>query len=166
MKKITITQTKAWRRLPLSEKLNSLTLKSGSCWNWQGAKHQCGYGTVTHNGTRSYAHRVSYELAVGPIPEGMRIDHICHTPSCVRPDHLRTVTIKQNAENFGGLNAANKSGYRGVYWHALAGKWYVQVTHHGQRHNGGLHVKAEDANSAAIALRNRLHTHNDLDRAA
>jgi hypothetical protein len=105
-------------------------------------------------------------MANGTIPDGLRIDHICHTPRCVRPDHLRPVTIKQNAENFSGLNASNTSGYRGVYWHAQFGKWCVQVTNNGRRYAGGLYANVEDANAAAVALRNRLHTHNELDRVA
>jgi hypothetical protein len=96
----------------------------------------------------------------------MRVDHICHVPSCIKPDHLRLVTIKQNAENFGGLKVTNNSGYRGVHWHSQTGKWNVQVTHNGRRYAGGLHSDIEEANAAAIALRNLLHTHNDLDRVA
>ncbi len=165
MTKVTITHTRNWRALPLSEKLDSLTLKTESCWLWTGALASTGYGTLRANGAIRYAHRLSYEAANGPIPSGMRIDHICHTPNCVRAEHLRVVTIKQNAENFGGLPASNKSGYRGVYWHAQAGKWCVQVTHNGRRYAGGVHANIEDANMAAIALRNQLHTHNDLDRA-
>jgi hypothetical protein len=166
MKKITITHTRNWRGLPLPEKLTSLTRKSDGCWIWEGAKQQHGYGTLPHDGVRIYAHRASYEVTNGPIPDGMRVDHMCHEPACVRPDHLRLVTIKQNAENFSGLKSTNKSGYRGVHWHAETKKWNVQVTHNGRRYAGGLHTNIEDANAAAIALRNKLHTHNDLDRAA
>lgn len=164
MRNGTITGTRKWRALPLPEKLASLTIKSDECWLWGGAIQQHGYGTLTHEGKRIYAHRASYEVAKGAIPQGMRVDHICHNESCVRPDHLRTVTIKQNAENFGGLNVTNNSGYRGVYWHNQANKWCVQVTHNGRRYAGGVHADIEDANAAAVALRNQLHTHNDLDR--
>ena len=149
-----------------AEKIESHTNKTPTCWLWTGPKQTNGYGTLQVDRIRKYAHRVAYELSYGGIPEGMRIDHICHTPLCVRPDHLRVVTIKQNTENFGGLLASNKSGYRGVHWHAESRKWNVQVTHNRQRYSGGLHSSVEDANAAAIALRNRLHTHNDLDRVA
>jgi hypothetical protein len=76
------------------------------------------------------------------------------------------VTTKQNSENFGGLKASNTSGYRGVVWHGPQRKWRVQVGHNGRLHYGGLYANIEDANAAAIALRNKLHTHNDLDRIA
>lgn len=161
------TRFRAWKELPLQEKLDSLITKGEGCWSWEGPINpSTGYGTVTIDSKRDYAHRVAYRLAHGEIPEGMRVDHICHTPACIRPSHLRIVTIKQNAENFGGLSAANNSGYRGVYRHTQTGRWGVQVTHNGRRYNGGLHAYIEDANAAAIALRNQLHTHNDLDRAA
>ena len=162
-----LTRTQAWKALPLQDKMDSLTTKTGTCWNWEGpANLSNGYGTVTIDGTREYAHRVAYEMAHGPIPKGMRVDHKCHHPLCVNPEHLRVVTIKQNAENYGGLNVTNSSGYRGVYWHAQSSKWNVQVTHNGRRYAGGLHSSIEDANAAAITLRNQLHTHNDLDRVA
>lgn len=146
--------------------MDAKTNKTDACWIWTGSIQTNGYGTLTVDKVRKYAHRVAYELASGPIPEGMRIDHVCHQPLCVRPDHLRIVTIKQNAENFGGLMASNSSGRRGVYWHSQANKWCVQVTHNKRRYAGGVYADIEEANAAAIALRNQLHTHNDLDRVA
>jgi hypothetical protein len=43
-----------------------------------------------------YAHRVVYEILVGPIPSGLQLDHICSVPWCVNPDHLEPVTAKEN----------------------------------------------------------------------
>jgi hypothetical protein len=162
-----ITHSRRYRELAPQGKLDTFTAKTDGCWNWFGPiSPSVGYGTVTINGKRQYAHRVAYQVANGSIPEGMRIDHKCHNRLCVNPKHLRPVTIKQNAENFGGLVSTNNSGYRGVYWHRQMSKWNVQVTHNGRRYAGGLHSDIEDANAAAIALRNQLHTHNDLDRVA
>jgi hypothetical protein len=77
-----------------------------SCWPWKAAMLQNGYGTF---GTASdvpgrlrtvYAHRYSYELFVGPIPDGLVIDHLCRNRLCVNPDHLRAVTRwTNNMEN-------------------------------------------------------------------
>lgn len=47
-----------------------------------------GYGVIYFNGRQTYTHRVSYELHVGPIPDGLFILHRCDVPACVNPDHL------------------------------------------------------------------------------
>lgn len=68
------------------------------CWLWKGgtAGRTPGYGVININGRQTKAHRVSYELHVGPIPEGLVIDHLCRNTLCVRPDHLEPVTNKVN----------------------------------------------------------------------
>lgn len=70
--------------------------KTESCWNWTGALTTAGYGSLTKNYQRMYAHRWSYEQHVGPIPEGLALDHLCRNRSCVNPDHLEPVTIGEN----------------------------------------------------------------------
>lgn len=69
----------------------------GACWLWDGSTGSSGYGQVQHNGRVQAAHRVSYELFVGPIPKGMFILHQCDVKKCVRPDHLRIGTREENA---------------------------------------------------------------------
>lgn len=64
------------------------------CWEWTGAKTAAGYGQFTRR--KEYAHRHAYEDLVGPIPEGLVIDHLCRNPSCVNPDHLEPVTQREN----------------------------------------------------------------------
>lgn len=57
------------------------------------------YGQIRLAGKGSpmvYVHRVAHELAIGPIPEGYEVDHLCRVPRCVRPDHLEAVTPKEN----------------------------------------------------------------------
>lgn len=63
------------------------------CWMWSGPRHGEGYGKTGKNGL---AHRVVYEALVGPIPDGMQLDHLCRNTGCVRPDHLEPVTRKEN----------------------------------------------------------------------
>lgn len=67
------------------------------CFLWQGAFNTYGYGVIDGGGRRQrFAHRLAYELYVGPIPDGLTIDHLCSTPACVNPKHLETTP---NAEN-------------------------------------------------------------------
>lgn len=67
-----------------------------SCWRWMGEINHRGYGRFMFRGVRTVAHRVAYELAVGPIPQGLQCGHLCHVPACVRPDHLEPMTAKRN----------------------------------------------------------------------
>jgi hypothetical protein len=80
--------------------LNKIKIGDG-CWEWQGSKDKSGYGVFSmknssglHKGFR--AHRVTYEVLIGDIPDGLVIDHLCRNTSCVNPTHLEPVT---NAEN-------------------------------------------------------------------
>ena len=67
-----------------------------SCWLWMGSKTLGGYGHVGLNGKYPLAHRLSYEWAIGPIPEGFQIDHLCRVRNCVNPKHLEAVTQQEN----------------------------------------------------------------------
>lgn len=84
--------------------------KTNTCWLWMGSHTVAGYGIVMRKGRIIYAHRVSYEMVNGPIPKGLEIDHMCNTPVCVNPAHLRAVTHRENImrSNPGGFNAAKK----------------------------------------------------------
>ena len=74
---------------------NSIWLGDG-CWLWTATKNPNGYGTFWDGRKTWRAHRFAYELLVGPIPEGLQLDHLCRVRDCVNPDHLEPVT---NAEN-------------------------------------------------------------------
>ncbi len=90
-----------WNR-PLEERLLTkiaMDAETG-CWVWTGTKTSTGYGVIHEGGVdggrRLRAHRVAYELFVGPIPEGLVLDHLCRNPLCVNPEHLEPVTIGEN----------------------------------------------------------------------
>lgn len=73
------------------------------CWLWQGHVTAAGYGKYSwRNAGRvitRHAHRVAYVLAVGPIPDGLTVDHLCFVTACCNPTHLRLLTNSENAQN-------------------------------------------------------------------
>jgi hypothetical protein len=70
---------------------------AGPCWLWTGQiNHRWGYGYCWWEGSKRRAHRLIWTLLVGPIPDGMQLDHLCRVRHCVNPDHLEVVTAKEN----------------------------------------------------------------------
>lgn len=80
------------------------------CWLWTGIINTHGYGYIRFNGKMRRAHRVSYEHFVGPIPDGLELDHLCRCRNCVNPDHLEPVTSSINSlrspVHIGNINKA------------------------------------------------------------
>ena len=67
-----------------------------ACWTWAGATFGNGYGHRQWDGKVRAVHRIAYMLAVGPIPAGLQIDHLCRTLLCFNPNHLEAVTQREN----------------------------------------------------------------------
>jgi hypothetical protein len=76
------------------------------CWEWTSKKWR-GYGYWTLRGKNWRVHRYSYTIMVGPIPEGMTIDHLCRNRGCVNPAHLEVVTHRENTLRGTGPSAQN-----------------------------------------------------------
>lgn len=70
--------------------------KTGDCWLWTGCLTHGGYGQLTSENRKWSAHRFAYSLLVGPIPEGLDLDHLCRVRNCVNPAHLEPVTRAEN----------------------------------------------------------------------
>lgn len=77
------------------------------CWVWITGNGD--YGRIRVGAEVKIAHRVAYELFVGPIPAGMQIDHLCRNRSCVNPSHLEPVTNRENTLRGVGFAAVNAS---------------------------------------------------------
>src|SRR5690242_13805090 len=76
------------------------------CWLWVGSMFQTG-GYGRYGNKSRLAHRVVYELLVGPIPDGLTLDHLCRVRSCVNPKHLEPVTLKVNTLRGQSITALN-----------------------------------------------------------
>ena len=66
------------------------------CWEWIACKQRNGYALFRLGQRTVLAHRFSREYFVGPIPQGLQIDHLCRNRACVNPDHLDVVTCRTN----------------------------------------------------------------------
>ena len=76
--------------------------KTDACWHWTASVTGRGYGNYKLDGRTQGVHRIAYELLVGPIPEGLTIDHLCRVKTCVNPAHLEPVTNRENIQRARG----------------------------------------------------------------
>lgn len=75
----------------------SIEKKANGCWEWKKARHRQGYGHFPYKKRLHLAHRISWLLHHGPIPEGICVLHKCDNPPCCNPDHLFLGTYQTNA---------------------------------------------------------------------
>jgi hypothetical protein len=82
---------------PITRLLNFVHIEpEGGCWTYRGMLDEWGYGKIKIAGRKHRTHRVAYEAIVGPIPDGLTIDHLCRNRACCNPDHLEPVTRSEN----------------------------------------------------------------------
>jgi hypothetical protein len=121
--------------IPVAERLALYSEKVGECLEWRSWVDNGGYGRITVSRRNYAAHRVAYEVANGPIPDGLTIDHLCRNRKCINPDHLEAVSMRENilrSDSPPSLNARKTHCSNG---HPLAGdnlrKW--NLNNGGQR---------------------------------
>lgn len=93
---------------PVPRFLSKVSADGNGCWRWRaGIAKKTGYAVFWINGKQSLAHRYSYSQFVGPIPQGLTIDHLCRVRDCVNPAHLEAVTMRENTLRGLTITAAN-----------------------------------------------------------
>lgn len=119
--------------------------KTDSCWLWTGGKDRYGYGKILGphrgeaKGAHKRAHRAAYEMLIGPIPDGLTLDHLCRVRHCVNPSHLEPVTRRENV-----LRGQSPFARHARVTHCPAGHAYDEAnTAH--RRRGGRKCRACDA---------------------
>ena len=141
-----------------------------SCWYWKGYCTPQGYGRVKTPYPEEktvIVHRYVYELLVGEIPKGLHLDHKYSTQgcprNCVNPTHLIPATPKQNAENRKRAKSRTQNVEKNICITA-SGTYRVVVYSNGIYHYGGTHKQLDNAEKAAVKLRNEVFTHNFDDQ--
>lgn len=141
---------------------------NSGCFLWAGATDRKGYGrfqTGRDGGAWKtvFAHRYGYELAKGPIPEGMNLLHKCDTPSCVNPDHLYVGSLLQNAHDMARRNrgTTGKLPY-GAHRHARGGGFGSRVCVARKNYNLGTYRTPEEASAVAVAFKQHIRSEKEI----
>lgn len=115
-------------RLIAKIKVNEIT----GCWEWTGYKMPNGYARIGIGQKGHYAHRVSYETFVGPIPPRLTVDHLCRVRHCINPSHLEVVTNRVNILRGNSPSAEQARWTHCRNGHALTGD-NLSVSKNGKR---------------------------------
>ena len=106
--------------------------KTDGCWLWTASFTALSYGQFKSGGRMVPAHRWAYEHLVGPIPDGLELDHLCRVRHCVRPSHLEPVTHRENIRRGASPGAVARRTDRCQRGHSLIGA-YIRPDRPGNR---------------------------------
>jgi len=95
------------RRIPIDRLMAKVSVDDNGCWLWVGATAPNGYGHFGVERRTVSTHRWSYEYHMGPMPDGLQIDHLCRVRSCCNPAHLEPVTPRENTMRGETITAAH-----------------------------------------------------------
>lgn len=128
------------RRKTLSEFFWTRVDRSEGCWHWQGKRDSNGYGLIQlHRGARrQLAHRISWQLHFGAIPNGLLVCHHCDNPPCVNPQHLFVGTQSDNlwdASRKGRLSVPGKA-WEALLTHCKRGHQFTKANTYVYQRNG------------------------------
>ena len=87
------------RFMTIEDRFLEKTVVVGDCWEWQGSVTVSGYGQFSIRSRGFRAHRIAYELFVGPIPNGLLVCHKCDNTKCVNPNHLFVGSSQDNTDD-------------------------------------------------------------------
>lgn len=108
--------------LDVARRLFAQTDLGDSCWLWTGAGTGGGYGQISIKRRGFPIHRVAYELLVGPIPDGLELDHTCEIRNCINPAHLEPTTQYVNNMRSNSVTAINRRKTHCTKGHPLEGQ--------------------------------------------
>jgi hypothetical protein len=140
------------------------------CWLWIAAVSKSGYGASYNNGKQQSAHRMSWEIENGKIPEGMFVCHKCDEKTCVNPDHLFLGTPKDNMQDMINKGRrvvpSTRNRMRGCDWRdAHLGKLPTGEAHHGSKltETDVLAIRASDDPGVILATKYNV-SNNTISR--
>jgi hypothetical protein len=120
--------------------------KTSACWHWHGTRLANGYGQFRLGGPdhrRVPPHRLAYELLVGPVPDGLVLDHLCRIPLCVNPMHLEPVTQRENMRRARAVSPKMQRRAACVHGHSFFDPENVYVTPDGRRQCRACHYRRQ-----------------------
>lgn len=100
-----------------------VAVQPDGCWQWLASGNGEGHGRTYRDGIKIYAHRYAYEALVGPVPDGLVIDHLCRNRGCVNPAHLEPVTQAENTRR--GLMRSGRAAWAAALTHCKHGHEYT-----------------------------------------